>query len=225
MFIMKEGFLNKDFKQGEFIMNKKTKSVILLATASLLSLLIVACGKVHNEISQIRVTSISVGNTNKFYDGGDKIVTNQIDTEQVICCKSDDPTDCEYEDFYDGKVMFKIKNNLNYVIQLTHFYYVVKNYYGGGNDYISPNLAFVGDNIIDGSDASTGQNQEIISYGAFTDASNGKQRFASSNETIDDIGTKNVIFYLTAITERGETLTFSRAVPVVFGPVDQCDND
>ena len=206
-------------------MNKKTKSVILLAVATLLLVLTVACGKVHNEISQIRVTSISVGNTEKFYNGGDKNVTNQIDTARVQCCKSDDPTDCEDEDFYDGQVKFRIKNNLNYDVQLTHFYYVVKNYYGGGNDYISPNLAFIGDDIIDGSDAAGNQNEGITSYGAFTDTWNSGQKFAASNETIADVGTKNVIFYLTAITERGETLTFSRAVPVVFGPVDQCEDD
>ena len=47
--------------------------MILLAAATLLSVLTVACGKVHNEISQIRVTNISVsGNTISWYKNGVK---------------------------------------------------------------------------------------------------------------------------------------------------------
>ena len=121
-------------------MNKKTKNVILLAAATLLSVLTVACGKVHNEISQIRVTNISVGNTKNFYEHNDsdmKSVTNNIDVLGACCCSDEE---IETEPFYNGWVQFKIKNNLRYVAELSHFYYVVKNYYGGGNDYVSPNF-------------------------------------------------------------------------------------
>ena len=218
-------------------MNKKTKNMILLAAATLLSVLTVACGKVHNEISQIRVTNISVGNTKNFYEHNDsdmKSVTNNIDVLGACCCSDEE---IETEPFYNGWVQFKIKNNLRYVAELSHFYYVVKNYYGGGNDYVSPNFSFIGSNIIDGAptenentdvpiDNNNNNNEnEIVTYGPFSDAQGDHQRFASSNEVIEAVGSKNVIFYLTAITESGQVLTFSRSIPVDMTNLNQCEDD
>ena len=63
------------------------------------------------------------------------------------------------------------------------------------NDYISPNLSFIGDAILDGT-VTEGGISEVTTYGQFTDISNGAQRFSASNEMIQSVGTKNVIFYL-----------------------------
>lgn len=214
-------------------MSKKAKNLTFVVLLVAISAFIVACGKVHNEISQVRISKIAVGNTSNFHQSADNVFTNEIDIEKGLCCTSEclDSTDssgsCKVtrEPFFDGQVRFTISNHLNYAIELSHFYYVVKNYYGGGNDYVSPNITFFGGSIIDGNNQVSGNTNELVTFGAFSDAWNDGQKFVGSNEMISPVTTKNVIFYVTAISQTGEVLTFSRAVPVVFNYFNQCDTD
>jgi hypothetical protein len=108
-------------------MSKINKGLILVVSAMVISVFCVACGKVHNEISQVRVNKIAVGNTKVFIESED-VVGNEIDIEAHLCCSTGSgDIEITSEPYFNGIVRFQVINDLGYDVELSHYYYVVKN--------------------------------------------------------------------------------------------------
>ncbi len=197
------------------------KKIIILVLVISIVTFSIACGKVHNGLSQVRATSATILYAEDLAE--DEFV-DQVDIYRSMCC----PVDSESEDtptwepFYNAHVRINVKNGLSYRVAITKLYFVVKNYYGNGNDFVSSDIALTGQSEIPAS--VDGEASEANIIGIFTDVHGGNQYFPGSDEPISVYGVKNVVFYVEAMSEVGETLKFSTSFAVDFSNIDLCSN-
>ncbi len=195
------------------------KRIILLVVVTLFVTFNMACDKVNNELSQVRSTSVSVSY------GDDDSTSGAVDLTKNKCCPTDTTSGEEdVEPFYNAKAKFVVKNSLTYRVVLTNFYFVVKNYYGDGNDFVSSDIALMGNTELQGVEEG-GADTETTVYGYITNAYDGKQYFPGSTDAISAVGLKNVVFYVNAVSEVGENLVFSSSIAVDYSDYDMCQDD
>lgn len=217
------------------------KKIITLVIVVLFSVYFIACDKVHDAPSRLRIGAIGVSTEapKESSSGGDEEDETEyhwslgLDLFGGTCI---DPEDQKYtaEPFYDSYVNFVIRNYFKFHVTLTHYYYIIKDYYGNGNDYVSPNLGLIGNTVLvgNGSDEASSTDlfgntsnkvpQDVV-YGIFLPTSGEcGRRLPGSQEIVQEVGTKNIEFHVFARADNGKEIETTRTMALTLKEYSAC---
>jgi hypothetical protein len=167
-----------------------------------------------SSFGQIRITGITAYDEGSI--GEDSSVNASIDVVQDDCGTSTNPTD-NLEPFFDTYVGITVVNNSLMPVHFRRFRFRLKNANGSGKRYRSRRFALVGGGEV----PNTGEGTQVLAF--MLRANDGRKFFPGRKTAVpEDLGIRNVKFWLIGKNTAGKRVRVSIRSAFVFRNINRC---